>query len=83
MCSVNSRAGQRSELVRCAALIGYASQMEQDQAELSRTVDLVLPAGLALASRQEAAGIPTLFPDDNGRLREEDVVQWIPTYTAQ
>jgi hypothetical protein len=58
----------RDERVR-SAVIAYSSAMEEERAEASRALDVLVPGGLLLARRFRAAGLPTVAPGADGRFR--------------
>jgi hypothetical protein len=58
----------RDERLR-SAVIAYASAMEEERAEASRAVDVLVPGGLLLARRFRDAGLPTVGPGPDGRFR--------------
>ena len=58
----------RDERLR-SAVIAYASAMEEEQAEASRAVDVLMEGGLLLARRFRDAGLPTVRPGPDGRFR--------------
>ena len=60
----------RDERLR-SAVIAYASDMEEEQAEARRAIDVLVPGGLLLARRFRDAGLPTVGPGPDGRFRRE------------
>jgi hypothetical protein len=58
----------RDERLR-SAVIAYASDMKEEQAEASRAIDVLVPGGLLLARRFRDAGLPTVGPGPDGRFR--------------
>lgn len=58
----------RDERLR-SAVIAYASAMEEEQAEASRAIDVLMAGGLLLATRFRDAGLPTVGPGPDGRFR--------------
>lgn len=58
----------RDERLR-SAVIAYSSAMQEEQAEASRAIDVLVPGGLLLARRFRDAGLPTVRPGPDGRFR--------------
>jgi hypothetical protein len=51
------------------AVIAYASAMEEERAEATRAIDVLVPGGLLLARRFRSAGLRSPRPGPDGRFR--------------
>src|SRR5690606_21597687 len=60
----------------------YASEMEEEQREASRAVDVLVPGGLLMARRFRAAGLPTVAPGPDGRFRSAELERLTAAATA-
>lgn len=72
----------RGERLRSAA-VAYASEMEEEQREASRAVNVLVRGGLLLATRFHEAGLPTVVPGPDGRFRPADLQRLTEEFAAK